>query len=101
MSDLVPVFELPPELDGWIVVKASEEALGRGYIVWLERTMPDGTTIRFEAFIHDPARELPMLVPVIAAVTALSAPDVRLSVTRTKTTRYELLRHEERRRLTR
>ncbi len=105
MNELVPVpVSLPPELEGWIVVRATPEAEGvgrhdRGYVIWLERVMPDGTTLRFEALIHDYVREIPMLVPVIQAVTAMSAPDVRLSVTRSKTTRFELRRGEKRRKL--
>jgi hypothetical protein len=95
---------LPPELAGWVVVKSKEEPgwwdRKRAFNVWLERVMPDGTTLRFEATLHDLEYELAMLVPIIVAVTNASAPNLRLSVTRSTTTRFELERGRTRRQLT-
>jgi hypothetical protein len=62
--------------------------------------MDDGTTLRFEALVHDLERELPMLVPIIVSVTSLSAPNVRIGVTRSKTVWPEIQRSRARRRLT-
>jgi hypothetical protein len=69
-------------------------------IVWLERVMSDGTTLRFEALLHDVEHELPMLVPVIDAVTQLSAPNLRVNITRAPSTRFDIERSHVRRRLT-
>jgi hypothetical protein len=96
---LVEHIQLPVELHEWTVVRRQNEAAGKGFIIWLERKMPDGTVLRMEVSLSS-LSEIPMIVPILLAVARDSAPGLRLSVTRTKADRFVGDRRKHRPRLT-
>lgn len=78
--------ELPPEMEGWAVARWEEigHTDGRSAMyLQLEKLMPDGTWLRFEATLHN-RDEIRMLLPIILATQHYSTPDLRLKVNRTK-----------------